>query len=183
MKTLSHPDRHHLDAATGWLMLDNPLEARTEADKISTLGRLAPEAIVIRWQIHARLKEWEKAHSVAEIFTRVCPAQAASWLCLSYTLYRMKRSEDAWHVLLPKAGMFPKVRAIPYLLACYAAQNGQHAIAEAWLERSAALGGPSKIQTGHLERADLGIGQESAAAERAPADPVTGSRLVGSWTP
>jgi predicted Zn-dependent protease len=174
MTALSHPDRYHLDAATGWLMLDNPQEARREAEQISVLGRLRPEAMVLRWQIHARLGQWTAACDVAQVFTRLCPAQPAGWLCLSYAFYRLERFQEAFDVLLPRAKEFPKIRGIPYLLACYAWQCGRPEDAERWLARSAALGGPSRIQNGHLAQADLGLTFESKSAPRpGPEDPAS----------
>lgn len=156
-RRLGYPDQHHLDAATGWLMLDNAVEAKVEIDSISLLGRLLPETMVLRWQIYARLKHWEQARNVAEVCTRICPGQAAGWLCLAYALYRLDQPRSAWQVLHPKASLFPNVRGFPYLVACFAAKAGLDQEAELWLARSAALGGPSQIKKGPLDEGDLSL--------------------------
>jgi hypothetical protein len=67
----------------------------------------------------------------------------------------MHRPLEAWIRLLPKASQFPKVSAIPYILACYAHQFGNHKLAERFLARSATLGGPSRIQEAALCIEDL----------------------------
>lgn len=152
---LGFPDQHHLDAAIGWLMLDNPEQARIEIERISLLGRLLPATLVLRWQVFARLTRWEQARNVAEVCTRICPGQIAGWLCLAYALYRLDEPRKAWEVLHPKVELFPNIRGLPYLLACFAAKAGMTEESEAWLARSAALGGPCEIKNGSLEEGDL----------------------------
>ncbi len=146
MKTLEYPDRHHVNAANGWLELGNVAEARLEADAISLPGRAHLEAFLVRWKIAARLQNWSEAHRIATIFTKVVPNQVTGWICLSYSLYRLKRPLEAWMQLLPRAADFPRVSAIPYMLACYAHELGNHKLANQFLLRSADLGGPSEIK-------------------------------------
>ncbi len=163
---LGFPDQHHLDAAIGWLMLDNPQEARKEVEKISLLARLMPDTMVLRWQICARLMCWEQALHVAEVCTRICPGQPAGWLCLSYTLYRLDQPWQAWKTLLSKAPLFPKMRGLPYLLACYAAKAGLLEEADIWLAKSVAMGGPGEIKDGALEAGDLAFSSPALSGDR-----------------
>jgi predicted Zn-dependent protease len=151
MAQLGFPDRHYLHAAVGWLLLGNTSEAKLQLDLISPLGRLQPDAMMIRWQLFIRLAQWEQAHHLARAFTRLCPVLPAGWIFLSYTLYRMNRIEEAWEVLLAKLQRFPKFSGIPYLLACYAWKSGNRREASKWLARSALLGGPSVLSTALLE--------------------------------
>jgi predicted Zn-dependent protease len=163
---LGFPDQHHLDAAIGWLMLDNPEEARKEAERISLLGRLMPETMVLRWQIFARLQRWQHALDVAEVCTRISPGQAAGWLCLAYTHYRLDQPRKAWDTLLSKVSLFPQMRGLPYLLACFAAKAGLNNEAGEWLARSAAIGGPGEIRDGALEAGDLALSNPMPASDR-----------------
>lgn len=163
MALLGFPDRHHLNASIGWLLLGNLHEAKAQLDHISPLGRLQPEAMLTRWQLFVRLEEWNHALHLAKAFTRLCPILPAGWLCLSYTLYRMNRREEARQELLAKTHHFPKFSGIPYLLACYAWKSGNRLEAEKWLARSAALGGPAMLSTADLEDCSrLLIGQPAA---------------------
>lgn len=163
----------------GWLILDNPLEAMVEVDRISALGRLMPETMVLRWQVFARLLQWEQALNVAEICTRICPGQAAGWLCLAYSHYRLDQPRKAWEVLLAKIAMFPNARGVPYLLACFAARAGLNQEADAWLARSAAMGGPKQIKDGPLDEEDLLISDPSAAVDRPGQDITLRSNQLG----
>jgi predicted Zn-dependent protease len=167
---LGFPDQHHLDAAIGWLMLENPAEAKLEVDRVSLLGRLRPEAMVLRWQILARLTRWEQARHVAEVCTRICPSQAAGWLCLAYSLYRLDHPNEALEVLRARISLFPRMRGLPYLLACFASKAGLREEADVWLARSAAMGGPSEIKHGPLEADDLALSSSAPALDRAAAN-------------
>jgi predicted Zn-dependent protease len=151
MRQLGFPDRHYLEAAVGWMLLGRLIEARLELDQISALGRLQPQAMLVRWQVYIRLAEVDPAHHLARAFTRLCPSLAVGWICLSYTLYRMDRSEEAWEVLLSKVHRFPRFSGIPYLLACYAWKTGSSTESKRWLARSAALGGPSTLDAATLD--------------------------------
>jgi predicted Zn-dependent protease len=144
-------DRFYLDAAVGWLLLGNLVEAKINLDRITPLGRLQPEAMLTRWQVFIQLKEWEQAHHLARAFTRLCPLLPAGWVCLSYTLYRMDRHEEARKVLLAQVDRFPQFSVIPYLLASYAWKAGRRQEARQWLTQSAALGGLGVLSRKHLE--------------------------------
>ena len=173
---LGFPDQHHLDAAVGWLMLDNPEEARKEVERVSLLGRLMPETMVLRWQIFARLKRWQQALHVAEVCTRISPGQAAGWLCLAYTHYRLDQPRKAWETLLSRVSLFPKMRGLPYLLACFAAKAGLRDEAGVWLARSAAMGGPSEIRDGALEAGDLVLSNPMPSLDRPASETATLAR-------
>ena len=184
MKTLGFPDQHHLNAALGWLELGNPGEAKAEVEKLSLLGRVNQEAFLVRWRIAGRVGDWEEGLRLAQIFTKYCAARPAGWICLSYSLYRLRRPLEAWMQLLPKASEFPKVSAIHYMLACYAWELGNQRLAKKFLERSSSLGGPAEIHgsaLGHdtVESLTLEapVRPEDAAPTSAPPGK-TGGRLT-----
>lgn len=58
----------------------------------------------------------------------------------------MNRTREAWELLLPFARRFPKVSTIPYNLACYACQMGNHAEAERWLDKAVKLRSREEIK-------------------------------------
>ncbi|HYT59584.1 MAG TPA: hypothetical protein VEL06_05405, partial [Haliangiales bacterium] len=139
MKELDYPERHYLNAALGWLELGNPAEAKAETDQISWLNRFHPEVFIVRWRIHSNLGRWETARDLAHIFSRVCPDRPSGWLCLSYSLYKLKRPVEAYLQLVHRAETFPQVSAIPYFLACYSWELGDHKGAGKWLAKWKAL--------------------------------------------
>ena len=148
MRQLEYPEKHCLNSACGWLELGNPLEAKAEADKIPWLNRSDPEVFVLHWRIYAWLSKWEAAHDLARKFTKVAPDRPSGWLCLSYSLFKLKRPLEAFLQLLHQAKAFPQVGAISYFLGCCCLEMGDHKGAEEWLAKAKALGVKTEIGLG-----------------------------------
>ena len=155
MQDLDYPERHHLNAAVGWLELGDLAEAKAEADRVSWMNRFHPEVFIVRWCIHSRLGKWEAARDLARIFTRIFPERPTGWLCLSYSLYKLNRPLEAFLQLLHRTETFPQVCAIPYFLACYAWKMGDYRGAGKWIARFKALGGGKKTKSGVLDHTTL----------------------------
>jgi hypothetical protein len=155
MRALGFPDQHYLNSAIGWLELGNPREAKVEAERISSLGRVQEQAFLVRWKIAARCELWEEARRLGAAFTQASPDRPTGWICLSYSLYRLRRPLEAWMQLLPRTRDLPFASAIPYVLACYAWEMGNRKLADAFLARSAALGGPRMIKSPTLQEPDI----------------------------
>jgi hypothetical protein len=124
MKALSHSDRFHLEAAEGWLMLGNPLEAHEELERIDSENSHHPGVLAMRWQIYAAAQWWEAAYVVSKALTDLAPDSPAAWICHANTVRNYKGVMEAWQTLLGAASKFPKEAVIRYNLACYAAQLG-----------------------------------------------------------
>jgi hypothetical protein len=175
VRELDYPDRHFLSAALGWLDLGCTAEALAELGHLTVCARFHPEAMVVRWRIHARGDQWQRACDLAKILTKVAPNQASGWVCLAYSLFRMKRALEAWIQLVPQARAFPKVSAIPFLLACFASKLGHARESQKWLAKSGELGGPTKIPEGNFAAEALALlsphQQHSAQAAAPTANP------------
>ena len=154
MQYLDYPEKHCLNSACGWLELGNPLEAKAEADKIPLLNRADPEVFLLRWRIYAWLSKWEAAHDLARNFTVVAPDRPTGWLCLSYSLFKLKRPLEAFLHLLHQAKAFPQVGAIAYFLGCCCLEMGNRKGAEEWLAKARALGVKTEIGSGLFNRAE-----------------------------
>jgi tetratricopeptide (TPR) repeat protein len=155
MRRLDYPAKHCLDSACGWLELGNPFEAKAEADQIPWFNRANPEVFVVRWRIYAWLGDWEEAHSLARMFTQLAPDRPTGWLCLSYSLFKLKRPLEAFLQLLHQVEAFPQVSAIPYFLGCCCLEMGDRKGAEDWLAKAKALGVKNEIGPGPFDCADL----------------------------
>ena len=155
MKVLRYPERHHLEFAVGWLELGNPIEAKAEADRITGLNRFHAEVFVVRWQIEARIGNWEAARDMALVFTRMFPERPSGWLCLSYSLYKLNRALDAFLELLHQDKAFPKVNAFPYFMACYSWELGDAQGTGKYLGQYKALGGNLKVKPCFWDQTDL----------------------------
>ena len=154
VRQLDYPEKHCLNSACGWLELGNPLEAKAEVDKIPWLNRADPEVFVLRWRIYAWLGMWEAALHLARTFTKMAPDRPTGWLCLSYSLFKLKRPLEAFLHLLHQAKAFPQVGAISYFLGCCCLQMGDRKGAELWLTKARALGAKTEIGPGLFNCAD-----------------------------
>jgi len=143
MKSLRRVDVMHLEAAQGWLELDNHLEAKAELDQIAGQFSKHPDVLQVRWKIYAKALRWEACLEIAEDLTDSAPRRAIGWLYLAASLSALKQPEEAYETLADVAEDFPENAAIPYQLACYACEIGQIDDAWNWLQ-NAFNGGDSK---------------------------------------
>jgi len=152
---LGFPDLHHARAAEGWLELGNPADAARELRRLSEEARQHPDVLEVSWRLFATRQRWTSALTVARRLTRKFPARATGWIHQSYTLHELKRTPEAWRLLLPVAERFPDDSTIPYNLACYACQMGDVAAAKLWLGRAAKQRGRDEVRAMGLDDPDL----------------------------
>ena len=73
LDSLSPPDSHYVNAAWGWLELDNIAEAFLELERISPPAQLHPDVLTLRWELLARQKEWSEALETARALVQAQP--------------------------------------------------------------------------------------------------------------
>ena len=149
------PDSFYLEAAVGWVELGNPREALHELAQLSPKHADDPQVLELKWQIYARLENWDHSLPVAKTFCSVAPSLEQGWLHQAVSLYRLNRTEDAWNLLLPMAEKFPRSWVIPYDLACYACQLSRMDEARVWLQKAFLLGEPKEVKLLALSDPDL----------------------------
>ena len=155
MEALEHPDCVYLSAAQGWFELGNCSEAAAELDQVSPGARNRAEVLELRWQIAVKRGRWPEALEVSESICRLAPENALGWIHRSYCLHEMKRTQEAWDLLLPMAAKFPKEWLACYNLACYACQLGRVRDGQEWFTRAIELGDPIEINRLASEDPDL----------------------------
>jgi tetratricopeptide (TPR) repeat protein len=155
MIELEPPDNHHLRAAIGWLELGNSAEARGELDRIAPGHRNHPDVLEASWRIGAQEKDWTSALEIARRLVGADPANPAGWIHQSYSLHELKRTREAYDLLLPAIDQFPELSTIPYNLACYLCQLGDLDQARRWLARAVELRGKEDIKSVALADPDL----------------------------
>lgn len=133
MNILSNPERRQLEAAEGWLMLGNPLEAHEELEKITGENSYHPAVLAMRWQVYAAAQWWEAAYVVSKALCEFAPRSAEAWICQANTVRHYKGVVEAWNLLLGIVNRFSDDAVIRYNLACYAAQMGLMEDACGWL--------------------------------------------------
>ncbi len=149
------PDLHHLRAAEGWLELGNPREAMAELDQLSDEAQGRLEVLAVRWGILAHFKRWQEGVAVAARMIEMAPDEVFGWIHRSYALHELKRTQEARDLLLNAVVRFPQNEIIPYNLACYECQSGNHVIAMKWLQQAMRRGDPAEIKSRALEDEDL----------------------------
>lgn len=154
---IESPDRHHLNAAIGWLGLGCAADARVELEKVSEQYHDHAEVLEARWLLCTEEKNWDAALTTALVELKQAPEDSAGWLHRAYALRRVRQGglAAAWDALLPAAQKFPQEPVIAYNLACYACQLEELDKAREWLRRAASLGGKESIKKMALADADL----------------------------
>ena len=155
LKPLQPPDSIHLNAAEGWLGLGNHIEANEELERITPEMRGHPDVLVIRYEIYSTANKWEMAAEVARAISIMLPDDSFGWIHLAYSLHELKRTKEAWNVLLPVADKFTEESTIRYNLACYACQLGKLKEGMKWLEKAVDLAGKKDIRQMALDDPDL----------------------------
>jgi tetratricopeptide (TPR) repeat protein len=136
MKSLKRLDNIHLEAAQGWLELDNSVEAGAELEKIAPAYRRHPEVLQVRWKVCAHAQKWETCLEIAEILADLIPRQSVAWLFLAASLNSLGQTEEAYETLIEVVEDFPDDPAIPYQLACYGCTLNLLDDAQGWLEEA-----------------------------------------------
>jgi tetratricopeptide (TPR) repeat protein len=155
MSTLGYPDKHHVNAALGWLDLRLVSDARGELQQVSTVNACHPEVLEVWWRVHAAERHWDEALRVAEMELQTAPDRMSGWVDRSYSLHELRRTQEAREALLPAVKKFPEASLIPYNLACYACQLGDPAEARQWLRKAIARGEKDEIKRLALNDPDL----------------------------
>ena len=155
MKPLLPPDNHHLAAVEGWLGLGNPAEAAQELEQISPAARQHPEVLGASYQVSAATRNWESATVSARAICETIPESPFGWIHLAYALHELKRTREAYEVLIPVLETFPDDYVMRYNLACYSCQLGDLAEARRWLRQAVPLAGPNEIKRMAADDLDL----------------------------
>jgi tetratricopeptide (TPR) repeat protein len=148
-------DKRHLEAAEGWLGLGSWQEANEELENITPQFRGHPEVLGVRFQIYAKAEKWEHAIEIASAISDLLPENPFGHFHLAYGLHELKRTKEAYDVLIVVVDKFPNEHLIRYNLACYSCRLGNLKEAYQWLERSIDLAGEEDIRQMALDDPDL----------------------------
>jgi tetratricopeptide (TPR) repeat protein len=155
MTSLEFPDRHHLNAATGWLELGNLPEAREELTKITSARQEHAEVLALRWHLHSLEKDWVAALQISRRHLLIEPESPEAWINQSFALHELQRTDEAFRELRQVVDRFAEVGTIPYNLACYTCRLGLKDEALSWLKHARKLMGRKALIAMASEDPDL----------------------------
>jgi tetratricopeptide (TPR) repeat protein len=157
VKSLESPDHFHLSAAIGWLELGNWQEANEELEKITLALGAHPDVLEVRFEIYSKAGKWDLAAAIASALVQIRPDDPQCWISHAYATRRMPGGgiPQAKEILSKAQALFPKQPLIPYNLACYTCQLGDHKEAWKWLEIAFALGNAKLVKLMALKDPDL----------------------------
>lgn len=157
--------QRYVEAAEGWLALGDWRSANEELENIEAPLRAHPDVLKMRVEIFSAAKRWDYVIAIASTFARQLPDHPFGHVRLAFALHELKRTKEAWEILLPVAEKFPDQWIVPYNLACYAAQLGDLVGARDWLAQAFTVGDSQALKLASLEDPDLAPlwhGRESA---------------------
>ena len=154
-KPLEPPDSHFLNAAQGWLGLGDHQSAMDELKRINPLLQSHIHVLAVRCEIYTVAKNWPAVAAVAWTLVKLIPHQPHGWIQRSFALHEMRRTQQAFELLLPAAEKFPNMPTVPYNLACYCAQLGNLVEARRWLHAAYAIGDASELRLAAQSDPDL----------------------------
>jgi tetratricopeptide (TPR) repeat protein len=152
---LGPSDQRQLEAAEGWLELGDWLEANEELERITPQMRAHPYVLHVRWGVYAKAEKWEMAAEIARAISEMLPDNSWGWIQWAYSLHALKRTKEAWGVLIPVVDKFSDEYLMRYNLACYCCQLGNLKEALQWLEKAIDLAGKKDIRAMALDDPDL----------------------------
>jgi predicted Zn-dependent protease len=155
MIRLTGTDQRHFESAQGWLELGDWRSANEELENIQPQMRAHPDVLKMRVEVYSAAKKWDYVIEVAGALSRLLPDHVFGHVRLAYALHELKRTREAWNVLLPIADKFPTTWIIPYNLACYAVRLGDLVAARDWLAQAFRLGNAKEIKVQALDDPDL----------------------------
>jgi predicted Zn-dependent protease len=148
-------DQRQLEAAEGWLELGDWLEANEELERITPQMRAHPYVLRVRWGVYAKAKKWEMAAEIARAISTMLPDNSWGWIQWAYSLHALKRTKEAWGVLIPVVDRFSDEYLMRYNLACYCCQLGNLKEALQCLGKAIDLAGKKDIRVMALDDPDL----------------------------
>lgn len=153
--SFSIADAHHFRAAQGWLELGNHIEANAELENIAPALRSHPEVLSLRFEIYSKAGRWDYAAEIAQAISKMLPENPYGPFHLAFSLHELKRTKEAYDVLIAVVDKFPEEHLMRYNLACYSCRLGNLNEAYQWLEKAIDLTGKEDIRQMALDDPDL----------------------------
>ena len=116
--------------------------------------RSHPDVLEVRWDIYAKVKNWEACLDIGKAMVKLDSGRFTGWINRSFALHELKRTQEACDQLHEGLYRFRDESLIWYNLACYACVLGDKARARKMLDKAIELGG-DKVKLQALDDPDL----------------------------
>lgn len=148
------PHLHYMQAARGWLELGMAPSALQELNRFDAQLEGHPDVLLLRWEIHAAIGNWDEAYQAAQNLIQSVPEELKGWLNCSEALKHMDGGgvQSAYEALLSGAKNFRENYLFHLSLARYACLAGKIEVARHWLKCAGQLGSVKKLA---LDEPDL----------------------------
>jgi tetratricopeptide (TPR) repeat protein len=135
------PYLHYMRAARGWLELGDVQSALSELKFFDEI-KSHPDVLILRWDIHAAMGDWDHAYQIAQELIKVIPDDPKSWFNRAEALRHMAAGgiQPAYEALLRGVQTFNENYLFHLWLARYACLAGKLEEANHWLGRASELG-------------------------------------------
>ena len=153
--TMTLSAARHINAADGWLDLGDWQSANEELENVAPQLRAHPAVLEVRFRVYSAAKNFELALEVAEALVTLTPHDENAWISRSFVLHDLNSTQEAYDLLLPALERFTEEWVVPYNLACYGCQLGDHARAGELLALAYERGDAMKIKLMALDDPDL----------------------------
>jgi tetratricopeptide (TPR) repeat protein len=129
--------------------------AEFEIHPDDTVFRLAIHPQTARSHPAALAGKWDYAAEIARSISVLLPDNPFGHFHLAFSLHELKRTKEAYDVLIAVVDKFPAEHLIRYNLACYSCRLGRLKEAYQWLEKAIDLAGKEDIRQTALDDSDL----------------------------
>ena len=86
---------------------------RTGAGRAFSGSANSPGGVRVRYHLYEKGKQWEPAAETAQLLCQVLPETPFGWIHLAYALHELKRTREAYDVLIPVVDRFPEDYVMP----------------------------------------------------------------------
>src|SRR5947209_20135694 len=99
---LPSSEQFRVEAAKGWVLLNDPTEAQKELNDIPSPWKHHPEVLELKWYLHAELDHWPEALKIARKLNKQYPERLFGWLAHAQAIFKVTQTpEAAWKALYP----------------------------------------------------------------------------------
>ena len=135
--------------------LGDPQSALDELEFIDSMMQSHPDVLAVRCDSYAAAGKWPALVAMSWTLVLLVPDQPRGWIQRSVALHGLKRTRQAFDLLLPAAARFPENPTISYNLACYCAQLGYLEEARRWFHLACEVGNARELALTAKDDPDL----------------------------